>query len=400
MIRKNIYNYDDNRDINGYEKESSSSDQTFLNEREQQEEIIRASDSSHSIPLPLLIFGSILGSVSLITINKILFTYGFEFVFTLTSLHFITTSAVLQFSARVMKYFQIQYLPFGMNLLFASFGVISICLMNISLRYNSIGFYQISKLCIVPCCLVINILKYGEWPSRKIFASLCILLLGVGIATVTDFQLNLKGFLFGVAAVVATAQYQIWQGKKQEETGFSSMQLANSIAILQVFVCSAFAVVIERNSLTYFMSNPSEFSSTQFIVITLILISCFNAALINVIAFLLIGRTSAVTFQVVGHGKTCLILISGYYIFLYNGGLFSDLYINLLGVILALFGVILYGNVKANDGDKDIFDKVLPQSLLSVFSHDETTTQQVYSELDITDEDTGLKEKTVVCEKI
>ncbi len=38
---------------------------------------------------------------------------------------------------------------------------------------------------------------------------------GVGVATITDVQLNTTGMIFGALAVVFTAQFQIMQGDKQ-----------------------------------------------------------------------------------------------------------------------------------------------------------------------------------------
>ena len=40
-----------------------------------------------------------------------------------------------------------------------------------------------------------------------------------------------------------------------------------------------------------------------------------HALAVNLCSFGLIGRTSAITFQVVGHMKTCLVLVGGYMLF-------------------------------------------------------------------------------------
>lgn len=47
-------------------------------------------------------------------------------------------------------------------------------------------------------------------------------------------------------------------------------------------------------------------------VMWIVLATCFLALAVNLCSFGLIGRTSAITFQVVGHAKTCLVLIGGY----------------------------------------------------------------------------------------
>ena len=72
----------------------------------------------------------------------------------------------------------------------AATGVGSIGFMNISLHLNSVGFYQITKLAIVPATLCAQALLFDVSTSTKIKLSLSILLLGLGLATVTDVQLN------------------------------------------------------------------------------------------------------------------------------------------------------------------------------------------------------------------
>lgn len=44
----------------------------------------------------------------------------------------------------------------------AAAGVGSIGFMNISLNLNSVGFYQITKLAIVPCTLIVQVCAAGR----------------------------------------------------------------------------------------------------------------------------------------------------------------------------------------------------------------------------------------------
>ena len=94
----------------------------------------------------------------------------------------------------------------------AATGVGSIGFMNISLHLNSVGFYQITKLAIVPATLCAQSLLFGVSTSTKIKLSLSVLLLGLGLATVTDVQLNAPGFIIGIAAALSTTIFQLWQG--------------------------------------------------------------------------------------------------------------------------------------------------------------------------------------------
>jgi len=65
--------------------------------------------------------------------------------------------------------------------------------------------------------------------------------------------------------------------------------------------------------------------------------SCLISVSVNFSTFLVIGKTSPVTYQVLGHLKTCLVLAFGY-VLLHDP--FS--WRNIFGILVALVGMILY----------------------------------------------------------
>merc|ERR1719230_483115 len=99
-----------------------------------------------------------------------------------------------------------------------------------------------------------------------------------------------------------------------------------------------------------------------------VLATCFLALAVNLCSFGLIGRTSAVTFQVVGHAKTCLVLVGGYVLFPAKLADTQQLYNNIVGVSVAMIGVVLYGHLKhaAGQDQPDCLDMACPGCVLSV----------------------------------
>jgi solute carrier family 35 protein E3 len=92
------------------------------------------------------------------------------------------------------------------------FGIlngISIGLLNLCLGFNSVGFYQMSKLAIIPCTVFLEISFFGKRFSQRIQLSLVTLLVGVGIATITDLQLNVMGSIIAIFAIMTTCVAQI-----------------------------------------------------------------------------------------------------------------------------------------------------------------------------------------------
>ncbi len=61
-------------------------------------------------PVWALVVGSIFSSVALVVVNKQILAAGFPYVFTLSTMHFIVTSGLLQFMARVVGAFEVRIL--------------------------------------------------------------------------------------------------------------------------------------------------------------------------------------------------------------------------------------------------------------------------------------------------
>lgn len=68
-----------------------------------------------------------------------------------------------------------------------------------------------------------------------------------------------------------------------------------------------------------------------------IVLSCLISVSVNFSTFLVIGKTSPVTYQVLGHLKTCLVLAFGYV-------LLRDPFDwrNILGILVAVIGMVVY----------------------------------------------------------
>ncbi|KAF8397028.1 hypothetical protein HHK36_018666 [Tetracentron sinense] len=276
---------------------------------------------------------SVVSSVSIVICNKALISsLGFTFATTLTSWHLLVTFCSLHV-ALWMKFFE--HKPFDARAVMG-FGIlngISIGLLNLSLGFNSVGFYQMTKLAIIPCTVLLETLFFKKRFSRSIQLSLSILLLGVGIATVTDLQLNALGSVLSLLAVITTCIAQIMTNTIQKRFKVSSTQL-----LYQSCPYQAMTLFIAGPFLDGLLTNQNVFAfkyTPQ--VLVFIVLSCLISVSVNFSTFLVIGKTSPVTYQVLGHLKTCLVLAFGYFL-LHDP--FS--WRNIFGILVALVGMILY----------------------------------------------------------
>ncbi|RWR79035.1 hypothetical protein CKAN_00759200 [Cinnamomum micranthum f. kanehirae] len=276
---------------------------------------------------------SVVSSVSIVICNKALISsLGFSFATTLTSWHLLVTFCSLHV-ALWMKLFE--HKPFDARAVMG-FGIlngISIGLLNLSLGFNSVGFYQMTKLAIIPCTVLLETLFFRKQFSRSIQFSLTILLLGVGIATVTDLQLNVLGSILSLLAVVTTCVAQIMTNTIQKRFKVSSTQL-----LYQSCPYQAMTLFVTGPFLDWLLTNQNVFAfkyTPQ--VLVFIVLSCLISISVNFSTFLVIGKTSPVTYQVLGHLKTCLVLGFGY-VLLHDP--FSLR--NIFGILIALVGMIIY----------------------------------------------------------
>ena len=295
---------------------------------------------------------NILTSVGVIIVNKALMGgYGFSFATTLTGLHFVTTT-LMTVVLRMLGYVQPSHLPFSELLKFIFFANFSIVGMNVSLMWNSVGFYQIAKLSMIPVSCLLEVCLDKVRYSRDTKLSICVVLLGVGVCTVTDVSVNMKGCVAAFIAVWSTSLQQYYVHYLQRKYSLSSFNLLGHTAPAQ-----AGSLLLLGPFLDYWLTNKRvdqyayDVPSVMFIIL-----SCTIAVGTNLSQFICIGRFTAVSFQVLGHMKTIFVLVMGFFFFGRDG---LNLHV-VIGMIIAVAGMIWYGNASSKPGGKERWSHSLP----------------------------------------
>lgn len=152
---------------------------------------------------------------------------------TLTGFHFAVT-ALVGLVSNASGYSAPKHVPLWELLWFSAIANISITGMNLSLMLNSVGFYQvsassplnyffffsdahfiilyvqqISKLSMIPVVCIMEWILHGKHYSREVKTAVMVVVIGVGVCTVTDVKVNLKGFVCACLAVVSSSLQQI-----------------------------------------------------------------------------------------------------------------------------------------------------------------------------------------------
>jgi len=70
-------------------------------------------------------------------------------------------------------------------------------------------FLQIAKLSMIPSVCVLEWLLHSKTYTKEVKISVFVVMIGVGVCTVTDVNVNLQGFMAAVIAVISTSLQQI-----------------------------------------------------------------------------------------------------------------------------------------------------------------------------------------------
>jgi solute carrier family 35 protein E3 len=286
------------------------------------------------------ILSSICSSTVLISLNKyITREFEFDFMVSLTAFHFLVTYLLLEVMCNMGFFPRPEEYPSKNRWLMALFGVGSVVFMNFNLAKNSLGFYQLSKLSGIPAVVAYAWIIAKKKTPTNILISLIILLYGFGLYSVNDVELNAIGAIIALMAVIATAAFQVSAQYDQGQFSLSGPQLQLVIALPQFILCTIASFGTEiMNPKRTILKHP--FTLREFL---LILTTAFFAVSVNVSCFGIIGKTSALTYQVVGHVKTSLILLAGIVLFPPREAIpRGKLMRTIVGMCIAMVGVILY----------------------------------------------------------
>ncbi|KAL4418890.1 hypothetical protein ABPG77_002633 [Micractinium sp. CCAP 211/92] len=275
--------------------------------------------------------GNVSTSVLIVFVNKVLLkNYAYHYATTLTALHFLVCSISIWFAQKGGMIKQTT-MPFNDLMLFTFIADISILTLNLSLMLNTVSFYQIAKLLIIPFVCFVESSFLGRSFSREVVSSILLVIAGVAVVTIQDLQLDIS--LGGM--IIA----QIFVRTMQQKHKLSAHELLSNTAPAQ-----AWTLLLVGPFLDKLVSSDWVFKyewSTPALVV--MVASCSLAVLVNVSQFMCLGRFSAVSFQVLGHSKTILVLLGGW---AFLGDTITAK--KFCGMLLAVSGMVWYG--KASSG--------------------------------------------------
>jgi len=295
---------------------------------------------------------NIVAAVALILVNKkaVFEIADFRFGTALTMVHFLWTwvLCMLLCSAGLFEHKRLDMREIlKISLVFSSY----LLFQNLSLVYNSVGFYQIMKIANTPTILIMEYLLYKKQQSSRVLWTLLVVCLGIAVAVFTEPELNFVGAIHALLAVMFNSLYTIWGKHKQDELRCNAPQLLLYQAPTAAAMLLVPLMFDNFGGLLAYEPDP--------VGIGCILASCALAGFVNLSFFWMVARTSPITANVVGYVKTVFVFVGGFF-------LFADAlsFQNVIGIVITLLGSALFmwaqmeSKPELSDRDRDLERKL------------------------------------------
>lgn len=290
-------------------------------------------------------FVNTLATVTIVFCNKAIFSdKSFsQCQAAFAAFHFFVTAATLYLLSRpAVGMFEPRKIPIMNMLPLAIAMAMNIVGMNVSLQVSTITFYQITRVLLTPIVAIINFFFYKKTIPRMAVYALIPMCFGVGLISYYDQKpapipgapikaVGALSVLLAFGSVTVSGIYTIWIGTYQRKYEVNGFQLLFNQAPLGGVL------------LLYVVPWTDKFPAldqTPAVMWGMILLSGFLAALINLSQFFIIGGSGPLESTVVGHLKTCLIVVIG----AFSGGkVITDK--AALGILLALISIFSYSAI-------------------------------------------------------
>ncbi|KAG6771450.1 hypothetical protein POTOM_022812 [Populus tomentosa] len=298
-------------------------------------------------------------AVGIIFMNKwVLQGVGFHFPICLSFIHYLLSWALMA----ILKAFSA--LPGSppskstrLSLFTLGFVMsLSTGLANVSLKYNSVGFYQMAKIAVTPSIVLAEFIWFKKRVSFSKVLALTVVSIGVAVATVTDLQFSLFGACVALAWIIPSAVNKILWSTLQQRESWTALALMWKTTPITLFFLATLIPFFDPPGV---FSYDWNFRNTALILLSAVLgfLLQWSGALALGLAhdalkerFLLQGMvcaikavkytlraTSAISHVVLGQFKTCVVLLGNFCIFGSNPGMTS-----ISGAFMAIAGMSGY----------------------------------------------------------
>eukprot|EP00747_Dinoflagellata_sp_TGD_P196698 gnl/TRDRNA2_/TRDRNA2_67120_c0_seq1.p1 gnl/TRDRNA2_/TRDRNA2_67120_c0~~gnl/TRDRNA2_/TRDRNA2_67120_c0_seq1.p1 ORF type:complete len:332 (+),score=40.94 gnl/TRDRNA2_/TRDRNA2_67120_c0_seq1:89-1084(+) len=186
---------------------------------------------------------------------------------------------------------------------------IPVLVSNYSLEFNNVGFYQLAKTLQTPTIVLMDWLIAGKQPpSPRCLCALAAVLAGVIFSSVSDISVSLLGLCIALANLPLQCMSKVLTSKYVRE-GHEPLQLLERLMPASAMILAIVSLPLEGRLIWN--------SGADGIVhaLPMICMSSVSAFLVQWSGVLVLGHTSALTYQLSGQLKSCVLMLGGALLF-------------------------------------------------------------------------------------
>jgi len=301
--------------------------------------------TSRASELSYLAFNFV-STIGLTFINKICFSrVDFGFPAALCNIHYFVTLLGVELLCRAkdIQKVNIKLRDKDFIIIVLVVGVVT-PLNNTSLQLNSIGFYQIFKLLVTPCVVLLEYILDKKMLSTNRAICLGAVCVFVLVSSKADLAFSPYGTLCASLWVPFAAAYKVQWGRVRRFYNCSTLGLMRAVLPYAICVQAAISPIVDPAGLFEF-----KWTSEAIFWIGLSGIAAF---LVNFSGFLVMGNISALAHVLLGQLKTALIMVGATVMFgsTYSGN-------QLLGAAGAIVAIVCYTHVSIKEKEGQARDK-------------------------------------------
>jgi solute carrier family 35 protein E3 len=300
---------------------------------------------------------------------------GFTWPCALTLFHYLVSWAGIDLLRRGGAFTVKPNSPLTPKLLIlAAVAAVAPAVSNVSLRLNSVGFYQVglitlasllsiitglafanqhsrfisssfplphqvTKILVLPAVIIVNRIFYSQSVTVACALALCAVVVGSFVASVYDVELNVAGATVSMIMIPLATAFKVMWARTQKHNKWTSLQLMWRTQPTAVVIMIFLVPILDPPGLLSYQFTPYSF--------TLIALSGVCGFLINWTAFLVLGETSALTHILLGQLKTCVVIWCGFLFFAQMPSTRS-----LIGAAVVVLSVVLYTKLNIADQER------------------------------------------------